>query len=63
MEIPTKLHRDNYTRLHPLKNKGGIGANRPGWDQFRKDYWRARYIDELMLCQESGQRRTEKLSY
>lgn len=48
MEIPGKLHTNNYSRIHPLRNRGGIGSNRPGWDQYRKDYWRARYIDELI---------------
>jgi len=47
IEMPQSIHQGKSSRLHPLGNKGGIGKERPGWNDYRKDYWRARYIEEL----------------
>ncbi|MGF7089541.1 hypothetical protein JOD24_003424 [Kroppenstedtia sanguinis] len=47
IEMPQSIHQGKSSRLHPLGNKGGIGKKRPGWDDYRVDYWRARYIEEL----------------
>ncbi|MEH7356860.1 HNH/ENDO VII family nuclease [Neobacillus drentensis] len=50
IEIPNRYHDLGNKRQHPFGNKGGVGKGeeRQQFDKWRKEYWKARYANELI---------------
>ncbi|TKI62126.1 hypothetical protein FC756_19285 [Lysinibacillus mangiferihumi] len=50
IEMPNRYHDLGNKRQHPLGNKGGVGAGeeRQQFNTWRKEYWKARYANEII---------------
>jgi len=50
IEMPSRYHDLGNRRQHPFGNKDGVGKgeDRQQFDKWRKDYWKARYANEMI---------------
>ncbi len=49
IEMPRRYHDLGNPKQHPYGNKGGVGKgeDRQNFDSWRKEYWKARYAEEM----------------
>ncbi|WP_159081786.1 HNH/ENDO VII family nuclease [Paenibacillus sp. CAA11] len=50
IEMPSRYHDLGNKRQHPFGNKGGVGSGgaRQEFNNWRKEYWKARYANEMI---------------
>ena len=50
IEMPSRYHDLGNKRQHPFGNKGGVGGGeaRQEFNKWRKEYWKARYANEMI---------------
>jgi len=50
IEVPSRYHDLGNKRQHPFGNKGGVGSGeaRQEFNKWRKEYWKARYANEMI---------------
>lgn len=50
IEMPSRYHDLGNKRQHPFGNRGGVGKgeDRQQFDKWRKEYWKARYANEMI---------------
>ncbi|WP_218008546.1 HNH/ENDO VII family nuclease, partial [Priestia flexa] len=50
IEMPSRYHDLGNKRQHPFGNKGGVGSGeaRQEFNKWRKEYWKARYANEMI---------------